>query len=61
MYAENPEICVAFQIFILITAGAQQSHIFRESTFDGLILNVFHFGMETVEQNFGHALISILK
>jgi len=44
--ANNPEICVACQTFILIFAGVQNnvsrmnqplSHIFRESTFDGLI------------------------
>jgi len=32
------------------------SHIFRESTFDGLILNVFHSGMRIVEHNFGHSI-----
>jgi len=30
------------------------SQNFRESTFDGLILNVFHSGMRIVEHYFGH-------
>jgi len=37
------------------------SHIFRESTFDGLILNVFHFVMKFVEHNFGHSITYILN
>jgi len=32
------------------------SHIFRESQFDILILNVFHFGMKSVEYSFEHSL-----
>jgi len=44
LFAEDPEICDACQIFIVIMAGVQfnvsrlnlpLSHIFRESTFDG--------------------------
>jgi len=65
MCADNQEMCVACQIFILIIAGVQHnvsilnqplSHTFRESTFDGFILNVFHFGMKFVEHNFGHSM-----
>jgi len=37
------------------------SHIIIESTFDGLILNVFHFGMKIVEHNFGHSITYILN
>jgi len=64
MSADNTEICVVCQIFILITAGVQHnvsilnqplSYIFRESKFDGLILNVYHFGMKSLEHNFGHS------
>ena len=70
MSADNSEICVACQIFILIKTEVQHnvsvlnqplSHIFRESKLDGLILNVFHFGMKCVEQNFGHSLTYDIK
>jgi hypothetical protein len=70
MCADNPEICVSHQIFILIMAGFQHnisilnqplSHIFRESTFDGLILYVFHSGMKTVKHNSGQSLMYIIK
>jgi len=37
------------------------SHILRESTFDGLILNVFHSGMKIVEHNFGHSIMNIVN
>jgi hypothetical protein len=58
MCADNSEICVSCQILILIMTGVQHnvsilnqplSHIFKESTFDGVILNVFHFGMKFVD------------
>jgi hypothetical protein len=37
------------------------SHIFRESIFDGLILNVFHSEMKFVEHIFGHSINFILN
>jgi len=70
MCADNPEMCIAYQIFILIMTGFQHnvsilnqplSHIFRESTFDGLILTVFHSGMKILEHNFGHSIMNIIK
>jgi hypothetical protein len=36
-------------------------HIFRESTFDGLIFNVFHFGKKFVYHNIGHSINYILN
>ena len=70
MCAGNPEICVTYQTFILIMAAAQNSfsllnlplsHIFRESTFDGRILNVFRFGIKFLEYSFGHSISYILN
>ena len=69
MSADNPEMCVSYQIFILIMAEVQNifsilnqplSHILRESTFDGLILTVFHSGMKILEHNFGHSIMNIV-
>jgi len=56
--------------FLLIMGGIKHnvrilnptmSHIFRESTFDGLILNVFNSGMRIVEHNFGHSITYMIK
>jgi hypothetical protein len=37
------------------------SHIFGESTFDGLILNVCQSGMKILDHNYGHCINYILN
>jgi hypothetical protein len=60
--------CFACQSFILIIAGVQHKVsvlnqalllILRESTFDGIILHVFHSGIKILEHNFGPSITYI--
>jgi len=54
-------MCNCFEIKHVSILNKPLSHFFRETKFDVLILNVFHFGVKTVEHNFEHSLTYTFK